>query len=85
MTIPHNHVAIIGTGFGGIATAVRLRPRRADLRPARRAHRTTALEQLSPHHVMLLTGVGHTPPWEAPDRTAHLITTSLTNDGERCT
>jgi cation diffusion facilitator CzcD-associated flavoprotein CzcO len=24
MTIPHNHVAIIGTGFGGIATAVRL-------------------------------------------------------------
>jgi cation diffusion facilitator CzcD-associated flavoprotein CzcO len=23
-TIPHNHVAIIGTGFGGIATAVRL-------------------------------------------------------------
>ncbi|WP_433734121.1 hypothetical protein ACQP0C_18470 [Nocardia sp. CA-129566] len=22
---PHNHVAIIGTGFGGIATAVRLR------------------------------------------------------------
>jgi cation diffusion facilitator CzcD-associated flavoprotein CzcO len=24
MTIPHNHVAIIGTGFGGLATAVRL-------------------------------------------------------------
>ncbi|WP_051182167.1 flavin-containing monooxygenase [Nocardia vinacea] len=24
-TIPHNHVAIIGSGFGGIATAVRLR------------------------------------------------------------
>jgi cation diffusion facilitator CzcD-associated flavoprotein CzcO len=23
-TIPHNHVAIIGTGFGGIATAIRL-------------------------------------------------------------
>jgi cation diffusion facilitator CzcD-associated flavoprotein CzcO len=21
---PHNHVAIVGTGFGGIATAVRL-------------------------------------------------------------
>ena len=24
MTNPHNHVAIIGTGFGGIATAVHL-------------------------------------------------------------
>lgn len=24
-TIPHNHVAIIGTGFGGLATAVRIR------------------------------------------------------------
>src|SRR5258708_7221310 len=24
-SVPHNHVAIIGTGFGGIATAVRLR------------------------------------------------------------
>ncbi|MFD6454829.1 NAD(P)-binding protein [Nocardia sp. NPDC060220] len=23
--IPHNHVAIVGTGFGGIAAAVRLR------------------------------------------------------------
>ncbi|MGB9252771.1 MAG: hypothetical protein WCC28_24015 [Mycobacterium sp.] len=23
-TIPHNHVAIIGTGFGGIAAAIRL-------------------------------------------------------------
>jgi cation diffusion facilitator CzcD-associated flavoprotein CzcO len=22
--IPHNHVAIIGTGFGGLATAIRL-------------------------------------------------------------
>jgi pimeloyl-ACP methyl ester carboxylesterase len=40
---------------------------------------------LSPRDVMLLTGVGHTPPWEAPDRTAQLITTSLPNDGERCT
>jgi glycine/D-amino acid oxidase-like deaminating enzyme len=40
---------------------------------------------LSPRDVMLLTGVGHTPPWEAPDRTAQLITTSLTNDGERWT
>src|SRR4030088_1220447 len=24
-SVPHNHIAIIGTGFGGIATAVRLR------------------------------------------------------------
>jgi 2-polyprenyl-6-methoxyphenol hydroxylase-like FAD-dependent oxidoreductase len=23
--VPHNHVVIIGTGFGGIATAIRLR------------------------------------------------------------
>jgi cation diffusion facilitator CzcD-associated flavoprotein CzcO len=23
--VPHNHVAIVGTGFGGIATAIRLR------------------------------------------------------------
>jgi len=29
-SIPHNHVAIIGTGFGGIATAVRLRQRGFD-------------------------------------------------------
>jgi hypothetical protein len=28
----------------------------------------------------LLTGVGHTPPWEAAARTAELITSSLTGD-----
>jgi hypothetical protein len=27
-------------------------------------------------NVTLLSGVGHTPPWEAPDRIAEMITTS---------
>jgi pimeloyl-ACP methyl ester carboxylesterase len=36
----------------------------------------------TPHNTTLLRGVGHTPPWEAPDQIAELIMAS-TNDGAR--
>jgi cation diffusion facilitator CzcD-associated flavoprotein CzcO len=32
--VPHNHVAIIGTGFGGLAAAVRLKQKGFVLAPA---------------------------------------------------
>jgi pimeloyl-ACP methyl ester carboxylesterase len=32
---------------------------------------------LTAHNITLLPGEGHTPPWEAPDRIAEMITTSL--------
>jgi pimeloyl-ACP methyl ester carboxylesterase len=35
----------------------------------------------TPHTITLLAGVGHTPPWEAPDRVAELITSSLNGHG----
>ena len=70
-SVPHNHVAVIGTG-AAVDVQSHLYSFSSPSNPS-----CTPSSSASP----TFPGVGHTPPWEAADWVAELIVTALNGHG----